>query len=163
MATNQSHSIWWTPPDLIRVLKEEFPFDLDAAASPDNAIVERYITAEMDALVTPWDGRCVWVNPPYGSGNSASIKEFVQRGYEQCMEQRNTVVMLLPTYSDPKYWRDYVMKAHEIRFLTGRLKFLDHGITKMSARFPSCLVIWKWFPGTTYKAPHIWTWDWSAR
>lgn len=162
MATGNSHSCWWTPRSLVEVILGEFPIDLDAAADAENAICPRFITKEMDALTAPWDGRYVWCNPPYGEGNSRTIAEFVKRGYEQSVEQHNTVVMLLPAYTDPKYWRDYCSKAHEIRLLTGRLAFLDHGVSRMSARFPSALVIWKWFPGVCYKAPHIWTWDWRA-
>lgn len=162
MATENSHSIWWTPRDLIEVLKREFPFDLDAAADEDNKICERFIDKEMDALVTPWKGKCVYVNPPYGEGlGSKLIAPFVKRAYEQHLEQQNTVVALLPAYTDPRYWRDYCSLAHEIRFLVGRLKFLDHGKSVMSARFPSVLVIWKWIPGLKYGyAPHTWHWDW---
>lgn len=161
MATEQSHSEWWTPRDLIAVLDREFQFDLDAAATVENTICERFISPEQDALVTPWMGRNIWVNPPYGKGYDASLlKAFIKRGYEQHLEQKNTVVMLLPAYTDPRYWRDYCMRAHEIRFLTGRLAFLDHGVSKMSARFPSALVIFKWFSGVCYKGTHIWQWDW---
>ena len=161
MATERSHSCWHTPKELIAVLKQEFPFDLDAAASTDNAICAQFIDKEMDALVTPWLGKCVWLNPPYGEGHSKSIADFVQRAYEQHLEQKNTVVALLPTYTDPKYWSQYVMKAHEIRDMVGRLQFLDHGVSRMSARFPSSLVIWKYVPGLHYgKAPNRWSWDW---
>lgn len=163
MATVNSHSDWWTPTDLIEVVNREFRFDLDAAASADNAICSRYISEEQNALVTPWDGRNVWCNPPYGQGHSFQIRDFVQRGYEQHLEQRNTVVMLLPAYTDPKYWRDYCTKAHEIRFLTGRLAFLEGGSKRMSARFPSALVVWKWFPGACYKGCHTWVWDWRLK
>lgn len=161
MATENSHSEWWTPLELIKVLRQEFPFDLDAAANAENAICEKFISAEQDALKTPWEGRVVWCNPPYGNGNSATIKDFVARGYEQQLVQKNTVVMLLPTYCDPKYWSEYVCEAYEIRDLVGRLSFLDSGQKKTSARFPSSIVIWKYIPGIHYgKSPNRWSWDW---
>lgn len=160
MSTERSHSDWWTPRDLVRVLDSEFHFDLDAAASAENRICERFISQEQDALVTPWDGRTVWCNPPYGQGYHNTIAPFVYRAFEQCEEWQNTVVLLLPAYTDPRYFRDYCTQAHEIRFLTGRLAFLDGGEVRMSARFPSMLVIFKWFPGRCYKAPNMWTWDW---
>src|SRR3990167_1049066 len=104
MATERSHSCWWSPPDFVATIKDEFPFDLDAAADAENAICERYIDAAKDALVTPWVGEYVFVNPPYGEGlGSRLIAPFVKRAYEQCMEQRNTVVALLPAYTDPRY------------------------------------------------------------
>lgn len=144
------------------MVNEEFAFDLDAAATAQNTIAPHFITKEMDAIVTPWEGKAVWCNPPYSTGHSYQIREFVQRGYEQCLEQKNTVVMLLPAYTDPRYWRDYCMKAHEIRFLAGRLAFLESGQSRMSARFPSALVIWKWFPGICHKGVHTWLWDWKT-
>lgn len=163
MATENSHSVWHTPDELIQVLKREFAFDLDAAATIDNSICERFISPEQNALVTPWDGRCVFVNPPYGEGLKSSISLFVKRAYEQHLEFRNTMVMLLPTYSDPKYWSQYVMQAHEIRNLVGRLAFLDHGVRKTSARFPSSVVVWKFISGHHFgKAPNQWSWDWRA-
>jgi len=46
--------------------------------------------------------------------------------------------MLIPSRTDTKYWHDYIMKADEIRFIKGRLKF---GNAKNSAPFPSCVVV----------------------
>ena len=154
MATPNSHNEWCTPPELFRVLHTEFGFQLDAAATAQNALVGHYLT---DALVQAWNDGPVFCNPPY-----SQLPAFIRRGYEQSQDNANTVVMLIPAYTDPKYWRDYCMKAHEIRFLTGRLQFLENGKTRMSARFPSVVVIFKWFPGICYKAPHIWQWDWRA-
>lgn len=155
-----SHNNWWSPPELIKILKEEFPFDLDAAADHLNAICPTYITKEIDALTSPWDYKCVFVNPPYSQG---MIGKFMKRAYEQHLEQKNTIVMLVPTYIDPKYWRDYVCQAHEIRHLVGRLQFLDNGVKKVSARFPSSLVIFKYISGKCYgKSPNTFNWDWKA-
>lgn len=164
MSTSDSHNDWWTPRDLFKILDDEFLFDLDAAASAENTLCPSFITEEQNALVTPWDAATVWCNPPYGKGwGSESLTYFVKRGYEQSVEQKNTVVMLLPAYTDPKYWAQYVMLAHEVRFLKGRLQFLDRGKTKMSARFPSVIVVWKWMPGIMYgKAPNQFVWDWRA-
>ena len=162
MSTEASHSDWWTPRGLVSILNSEFHFDLDAAASAENTICPQFISEQQDALIASWKGKTIWCNPPYGQGYHNTIAPFVARGYEQHVEQQNTVVMLLPAYTDPKYWRDYCTKAHEIRFLTGRLAFLDGGKKKMSARFPSVLVIFKWFPGNCYKGTHTWLWDWKA-
>jgi len=153
-----SHDLWLTPPNLVQVLNSEFQFDLDAAASPNNAICDNFITAEQNALHTPWKGRTVWCNPPY-----SLIKEFTCRAYEEHIEQKNTTVLLLPTYTDPKYWRDYVTKSHEVRHLVGRLQFIDGnlGIKRMSARFPSSLIVFKYISGEHYgKSPNYWSWDW---
>lgn len=164
MATDISHPEWWTPRDLVSVLMKEFDFTLDAAASAENTVCDQFISQEQDGLKTPWAAARVWCNPPYGKAFNSFLPDWVKRGYEQHREQQNTVVMLLPAYTDPKYWSEYVMKAHEIRFLKGRLQFLDHGETKMSARFPSVIVVWKFILGTHYgKAPAQWVWDWRTK
>lgn len=160
-----THDLWGTPPDFFTVVDQEFHFDLDAAATEADRLCERFISPEQDALITPWDGQAVWCNPPYGTGAARLLEAFLARGCQQSQEQRNTVVMLIPAYTDPKYWSKYVMQAHEVRFLKGRLKFVDNGGTgqNMSARFPSVLVIFKWLAGKQYGyAPHQFVWDWKA-
>lgn len=157
-----SHNVWWTPPELITVLKKEFPFDLDVAADGENTICLAWYDEKLDALdpTNPWKGDYVWCNPPYEQG---MIGKFMKKAYEQHLEQKNTIVMLVPTYIDPKYWRDYVCQAHEIRHLVGRLQFLDNGVKKVSARFPSSLVIFKYISGKCYgKSPNTFNWDWKA-
>ena len=152
-----SHDNWRTPPELFNTLHAEFKFDLDAAASAENTLCMSFLTEADNALITPWDNDVVWCNPPY-----TLIGPFVQRAYEQSRDLHNTAVVLIPAYTDPKYWSDYVMNAHEVRFLKGRLSFLNEdGMKKTSARFPSVVVVFKWLKGIHYgKAPNTWCWDW---
>jgi phage N-6-adenine-methyltransferase len=150
------HDNWGTPPEFFNICNEEFNYELDAAASKENTLCPRYIDEQMNALVTPWDAKSVWCNPPY-----SMLPAFIKRGYEQHVEHKNLVTVLVPAYTDPKYWSDYVMKAHEIRFLKGRLQYLENGKKKQSARFPSVLIVFKWISGEHYgKAPQQWVWDW---
>ena len=46
--------------------------------------------------------------------------------------------MLIPARTDTKYWHKFVMKASEVYFVKGRLKFGD---SKNSAPFPSAVVV----------------------
>jgi len=55
-------------------------------------------------------------------------------------------VMLIPARTDTRYWHEYVMKANDLFFVKGRLKF---GNGENSAPFPSAVVI---FDGTTRNA-----------
>lgn len=48
------------------------------------------------------------------------------------------VVCLLPARTDTRWWRDYVMKASELRFISGRVKFGD---SDTGAPFPSVIAI----------------------
>ena len=54
------------------------------------------------------------------------------------MKNETKVVMLIPARTDTKYWHNYVMKASQILFVKGRLKFGD---SKNCAPFPSAVVI----------------------
>ena len=117
-------------------LNEEFgPFDLDPCATPENAKCPNYYTEERNGLIRPWRGK-VFVNPPYGRG----IKVWVQRCWASGGTGAELVVALLPSRTDTAWWHDFVMKANEIRFIRGRLKF---GGAKHGAPFPSCIVVWR--------------------
>lgn len=86
-----------------------------------------------DGLSTDW-GESNFVNPPY-----SDIARWVKKGFEE-WKKGKTVVFLIPSRTDPKWWHEYIMKATEIRFIKGRIKFGD---SKHGAPFPSCLVIFK--------------------
>ncbi len=121
---------WETPQELYNALNSEFGFTLDACASVDNAKVATYYSE--DSLNKPWCG-VVWCNPPYGR----EIGKWVKKGLESA-HAGTTVVMLLPSRTDTKWWHESVMTASEIRFIKGRLKF---GGAKNSAPFPSVIVV----------------------
>ena len=117
---------WSTPKQTYEALEKEFgAFDFDPCPLGGLAI----------GLETEWKGN-VFVNPPYGRG----VETWVKKGYESAKNGGATVVMLLPSRTDTKWFHDYALKAQEVRFLRGRLKFGD---AKNSAPFPSCLVIFR--------------------
>lgn len=126
---------WETPQGLFKELDNEFHFNLDACATPETAKCRSFYTVADNALGRPWAGT-VFVNPPYGRG----ITAWVAKAYSESQVWGRTVVMLLPARTDTSWWHDYVMKADEIRFIRGRLKF---GRAKNSAPFPSCVVIFR--------------------
>ena len=66
------------------------------------------------------------------------LKKWIKDSWLYSCEHDRKVVMLIPSRTDTKYWHDYVMKADEIWFIKGRLKFDDQ---KGSAPFPSAIVI----------------------
>lgn len=127
---------WATPQDFFDRLDSEFQFDLDPCSDGFNAKCERYFTKEDDGLAQDWHTHtrtAVFMNPPYGR----EIQDWVRKAYEES-QKGATVVALIPSRTDTKYWHDYVMKAKEIRLVKGRLKFGDG---KNSAPFPSAVVI----------------------
>lgn len=124
---------WATPNDFYALLDAEFHFTLDPCATADNAKCLIYYTAEDNGLVQDWQGT-VYVNPPYGD-----IVVWVGKSYAAAM-MGATVVMLIPSRTDTRYWHTFVMKAAEVRFVRGRLKF---GGAKNSAPFPSAVVVFR--------------------
>ena len=129
---------WETPQWLFDLLDQEFHFQVDAAATKENAKLPAYFE-DLDAVPTlkfDWYCKGAWerffLNPPY-----SQIAVFMKKAYEES-QKGAIVVCLIPARTDTKYWHDYVMKAQEIRFIKGRLKFGD---SKTGAPSPSVVVI----------------------
>ena len=133
---------WATPQDFYDKLDREFNFDLDPCSTEDNAKCDNFFTEEDNGLEQDWEG-FVFMNPPYGR----TIKQWVKKAYQESYKDGTTVVCLLPARTCTQWWHDYCMKAREIRFVKGRLKF---GAGTNSAPFPSAVVI---FDGFDYLAP----------
>ena len=130
---------WSTPQEFFNKLDWRFgPFDLDPCADSTNTKCANFFTEAEDGLSKDWGGFTSFINPPYGRG----IEKWIQKGYEESRKDSTRVVMLIPARTDTKYWHQYVMKADEVYFIKGRLKF---GTSNNSAPFPSAVVV---FDGT---------------
>lgn len=125
---------WATPQDFFDKLDKEFHFTLDPCCVTETAKCDTYFTPKEDGLKQSWQGHTVFMNPPYGR----AIGDWLKKAYGESLQQSTKVVCLIPSRTDTKYWHDYCMKASEIRFVKGRLKF---GGSKNSAPFPSAIVI----------------------
>ena len=133
---------WSTPQAFYDLLNEEFQFTLDPCATAENAKCARFFTKEQDGLSQVWDGEAAWVNPPYSqikAWTEKCVKETLDYGVWSC-----TVVLLIPSRTDTRYWHNWVMRAAEVRFVKGRLRF---GGSKNSAPFPSAVAVFR--PGHT--------------
>lgn len=127
---------WSTPIETFQELNKEFNFTLDPCSTKENAKCEKYFTKEDDGLSQDWSQDVVFMNPPYGR----EIKDWVKKAYEES-KKGATVVCLIPSRTDTKYWHDYIFKyAYDIRFIKGRLKF---GGVKTPAPFPSAIIVFK--------------------
>lgn len=126
--------LWATPQSFFDALNVEFGFTLDVCALDHNAKCDRYYTPADDGLTQQWQGVC-WMNPPYGR----EIGQWVRKAFESAADGA-TVVCLLPARTDTAWWHTWVVRAKEIRFIRGRLKF---GNCKNSAPFPSAVVVFR--------------------
>lgn len=115
---------WNTPKSVYQILDAEFSFDFDPCPTKPT----------FDGLSIEWGG-VNYVNPPY-----SELYKWLKKGYEE-YQKGKTCVFLIPSRTDTKAWHEYCMKANEIRFIKGRLKF---GNSKNSAPFPSAIIIFKY-------------------
>ena len=114
---------WQTPSKFKEELDKEFSFDFDPCPKDPT----------FDGLAVEW-GKSNFVNPPF-----SQIDKWVKKGFEEALKGKG-VVFLIPSRTDTRWFHDYCLKASEIRFIKGRLKFEG---AKYNAPFPSCLVIFK--------------------
>ncbi len=118
-------SNWKTPKDLYTLLDKEFHFDFDPC--PSNPM--------FDGLTIDWN-LSNFVNPPYAR---YIIDKWIKKGFEE-WKKGKTVVFLIASRTDTQWWHNYIMKADEIRFVEGRLKFDNY---KCGAPFPSAVVVFR--------------------
>ena len=143
---------WRTPPELFSALNAEFSFNLDAAASQDNALCRHFITEEQNTLETSWNWvrpdipGYVWLNPPY-----SNVGPFVKKAAEENHKYGIGCVMLLNADTSVGWFREAISTAHEVRFITsGRLAFLsaETGKPVSGNNKGQMLIIWHPWPRT---------------
>ena len=127
---------WPTPQTFYSQLDAEFDFNLDPCATKQNAKCARYFTRIQDGLVQDWGTNRVFCNPPYGK----HMRDWARKCYV-ASQQGATVVLLAHARTDTRWFHDWVYgKAHEIRFIKGRLRFGDGAY---SAPFPSLVAVYR--------------------
>ncbi len=170
---------WETPVSTFRYLDERFgPFDLDAACTPDQitamtilgrggriltppdvATLDLMIGWPMhvldrvrsDGLSSPWEGKRVWLNPPFNA-----LADWLPKAIHEVEHDiPDLACVLMPARTDTRYWQDYVIREtrragngwdvdapellHTVVNLPGRLTFIgaDAPYTQ-----PCCAVIY---------------------
>jgi len=125
---SSARETWATPAEVYDALNAEFGFTLDPCPlmPAEKAGLPLWGT---DGLSRSWAGERVFCNPPYGPG--------VDRWLEKAREAE-LAVYLLPARTDTRWWHAYALKADEIRFIKGRLRF---GGSPTPAPFPSVVLV----------------------
>lgn len=112
-----------TPDSLYQTLDAEFHFTDDPCPLHGSGGLNR-----------PW-GESTYVNPPYGRETA----KWIEKAYNES-QLGKTIVCLIASRTDTKWWHDYVMRATEIRFLRGRLRFSG---SEWNAPFPFVIVVFQ--------------------
>lgn len=132
--------IWRTPAPLFRALDQEFSFSIDIAADGENALTDRFVERETDALAIPWENERVFCNPPYGR----ELERWLQKAVTSAQDEGALVVMLLPARTGNRWFHRHCLPHAEIRFIQGRLNFRLGGVSSRArsrAPFDSMVVI----------------------
>ena len=126
---NESSIFWKTPPELIEEYTEEFGELFDPCPS----------NPDFDGLEIRWPAnRAVFVNPPYARGQ---LSKWVQKCFSEWFRTGQTVILLIPPYTDTAYFHEWILPWCEIRFL----RFNDGSVGRPGpAPFPSIVCI---YPG----------------
>lgn len=143
---------WGTPQYIFDALDGEFHFTLDAAASPNNAKCAKWYGEQLDGtfidgLEQDWRGEVAWINSPYSRQDNLP---WARKIYEEA--KRGThITALVAARVDTIWFNKYYAYANEIRFVQGRIKFVQDGKLN-SAPFPSAIVI---FRGDVNTEPYV--------
>lgn len=125
---------WSTPDSLFNVLDAEFHFTLDPCSSDLNFKCFNHFTIFDDGLKQDWSGNVVFCNPPY-----SNIYDWAKKCYFESLKAFTTVVFLVPSRTDTKWFHEFVYPYCELRFIKGRLRFNNAD----NAPFPSMICIWR--------------------
>lgn len=109
--------LWSTPSELVAWMESEYgDYDIDAAASKENAVCEKFYSKETNCLKR-WCGsnKHIWLNPPY-----SNITPFVKKAIEQ-MEHNNQIDILLPCDTSTGWFYEAQQRAAEIIWITGEV------------------------------------------
>lgn len=146
---------WGTPDWLFRYVSEKYNLLCDVAAKSSNKKTRHVWFGPdqedplwRDALkISNWmeaTGVCGFFNnPPYTLGK---IDLFMEKSLEQA-KLGARIVCLVPAATDTRWWHNYAMKAAEIRFIKGRVKYIGYDAEgnpiRNSPAFASCVVIFQ--------------------
>lgn len=109
--------LWSTPSEVVAWMESEYgDYDIDAAASKENAVCEKFYSKETNCLKRWWgSNKHIWLNPPY-----SNITPFVKKAIEQ-MEHNNQIDILLPCDTSTGWFYEAQQRAAEIIWITGEV------------------------------------------
>jgi site-specific DNA-methyltransferase (adenine-specific) len=122
---------WGTPHELYETLNKEFNFNHDPCPLD-------WKMGDLDGLTTEW-GTSTFCNPPY-----SNVSKWIQKAHTEWRKGK-TIVLLIYAITDTIAFHKYIYGFAELRFIKGRVKFIDPNNPQKSSPAPkaSMLVIFK--------------------
>ena len=127
---------WETPQYFFDEINKEFMFDVDVCAVKQNAKIPNFIDPHLNGLKISWHGNC-WMNPPYDK----TKRNWIAKAYNESQNGNLIVCLLQSIGTDTKWFHKYIMKSSEIRFIKGRIQFINNGKVGANSNISSMLVI----------------------
>lgn len=97
----------FTPREFVTALHAKHRFTVDAASrsdAPAAHIIGRCWTKDFDGLAQPWANERVFCNPPW-----SDIEPWVLKAWSAVLNEGcPLVVMLLPAWTDRRWWQQHV-------------------------------------------------------
>jgi len=160
-STETDRDCWETPHQLFVAIDAHFHFTLDVCARRETAKVERFFSPEDDGLAQSWRGETCWCNPPY-----SNIAPWLRKAAHESIGGACTVVVLVPPWTDTRYWHEWASAASHMILLPGRVNFLLGGRPGNGNKTPSCLLVYGrprwWHPWDEVpEQPRLSTWNWK--
>ena len=120
---------WITPPEFYAELNKEFQFNYDPCPI-------EWKPEDKNGLLEEW-GSSTFVNPPY-----SKVALWIEKAYNEWKKGKK-IVMLINSITDTKAFHKYIYNQAELRFIKGRLKFINPECPdkKQPSPKPSMLVI----------------------
>lgn len=142
---------WCTPPKYIDAIRSFWNGEIELdPCSNEYSMVEantEFKLPETDGLMSDWNYKTIYVNPPYGADRSrgTTIKNWLAK----CAFAHNTyhseVIALIPVATNTSHWKKYIFGvADAVCFLADtRLRFYVDGYeNEKGAPMACCLVYW---------------------
>jgi site-specific DNA-methyltransferase (adenine-specific) len=102
---------WMTPPEVYEPLNKEFKFNFDPCPID-------WKEGDPDGLKITW-GSSTFCNPPY-----SKTAQWIKKAHDE-WKNGKTVVMLINVVTDTIAFHEYIYNKAEIRFIKGRVKFIN--------------------------------------
>lgn len=142
---------WCTPPKYINAIKSfwDGEIELDPCSNEYSMVGAKieFKLPETDGLMSEWNYRTIYVNPPYGADRcrGTTIKNWLAKCAFAHDEYNSDVIALIPVATNTSHWKKYIFGAADaICFLADtRLRFYVDGYEhEKGAPMACCLVYW---------------------